>query len=128
MKFVEIALFLLCIQLSIGIVNALGIFEVSKQYQSDWVDSLNTEAQNNKDKQYSESPISTSYQFDLGATIKGLVSFSIAVGLAVVSVPYTLGLFGVVAPFNYFFSIPVYFIYFMALMQIIGNRGLKSMY
>lgn len=127
MKFWNIALFMFLLQISIGVINAIGLTNIQYQQQEDWIDTVNND--NLSDESYVQSQLEdTSFGFgDFISLIKGIWYFISTVGLAIVSVPYTLGIFGMHAPFTYYFSAPIYFIYVIALAQFIRGVGTKSM-
>lgn len=135
MRYVSIALFLFSIQCSLAILNALmgpgglaGVLATSQQPANDWVDSVNDKQLANES--YVQSSISasaTSTSFGFGDFIKGFYYFVKAVGLGVVAVPYTLSMLGLIAPFTYYFSAVVYFMYFLGIAQFIANRSMRGM-
>lgn len=126
MRYLAIAFFIFCIHGSIAITNATGIFDVAHPYASDWYSSL--DATELSDAQYAESTVnSANTNFGFGDFVKGLYYFVLAVGLGIIWIPFTFEMFGLVAPFTYFFSVPIYFLYFVALAEWISNRSTGGM-
>jgi len=126
MRYLQITIFLFLLQCSFSIVNATGLFYEQVQPQSEWLSDLDQDQL--ADAGYAQSQVtSESSDFGFGDFIKGFYYFVLAVGKGVLSVPYTMGQLGLRAPFVYYFSIPVYFLYFLAIAQYIANRGARSM-
>lgn len=126
MKYLSIVLFIFFIHVSMAIVNTTGILSVEYQEQEDWFDDVKDDRL--KDESYVQSQVSTSAEsFGFGDFIKGILYFVRAVGWGIISVPYTLGIFGLEYPYNYYFGLPVYFLYFLAIAQFIANRSTKTM-
>jgi len=124
MKYLSIVLFLFMIQVSISVINGIGILHSELQPQAEWFDAIDNEQLANES--YIQGEVSAD-SFGFGDFIKGFWYFIKAVGLGIISIPYTLGIFGLRSPFIYYFSIPVYFLYFLAVAQFLANRGTKSM-
>lgn len=125
MKYLKITMFFFLLQVSISVINALAIVDIEYQAQDDWFSSIDDEQL--ADESYVQGNLDTTSDFGFGDFIKGMWYFVKALGLGIISVPYTLGLFGLRAPFVYYFSVPVYFLYFLAIAQFIANRATKSM-
>lgn len=126
MKYLQIAIFFFVLQCSFSIVNATGLMYNQVHPQSEWLADLD---QNQiEDLSYADSQVASSNtDFGFGDFIKGFYYFALAVGKGVLSVPYTMGQLGLRSPFVYYFSIPVYFLYFIGIAQFIANRTLRSM-
>lgn len=125
MKYFAIALLFFLIQCSASIVNATFIFTTVVQPQSDWIASVDKQQLANAS--YVQGDLSQTTNFGFGDFVKGIFYFVEAAGLGIISVPYTLSNFGMQSPFTYFFSVPVYFMYFLAIAQFVANRSMRSM-
>ena len=128
MRYLSFVLFLFFIQLSLAVVNATDILQTEYQEQSDWFQDVNQKEL--ADESYVQSQISPNVEsFGFGDFIKGILYFVKAVGWGIISVPYTLNQFGITYsnPLNYLFSLPIYFLYFLAIAQFISNRATKTM-
>lgn len=125
MKFYSLALFLFLIHVSMAITNATDIFPMSRQPMTEWFDKVNDDQL--ADEEYMQSSVSSTSVFGAIADfVKGLFYFILALGLGIIAVPYTLSTFGLVAPFTYYFSLPFYLIYIIAVAQLIANRATKN--
>lgn len=124
-KYYSLALFIFVLHVSMAVINATGVFPMAKQPMSEWFDKVNDDQLANEE--YVQSSVSsTSVWGTIADFVKGLFYFIVALGLGIIAVPYTLGIFGMVAPFTYYFSLPFYLIYLVALAQIIANRAGKN--
>lgn len=124
MRFVEMAALLFVLQLSFAMVNTTGLYEVSKQPQDEWIADVDNEEL--ADASYVQSQVSSENNFGFGDFIKGLWYFVKALGWGVISIPYTLGVLGLKAPFSYYISACVYFIYFIAIAQFIRGMDVEK--
>lgn len=125
MKFYSLALFLFLLHVSMAIVNATAIFPMSKQPMTEWFDKVNDDQLS--DEEYMQSSVSsTSVWGGIADFVKGLFYFILALGIGIIAVPYTLSIFGMIAPFTYYFSLPFYLIYIIAVAQLIANRATKN--
>lgn len=130
MRFVSIALFLFFIQLSVGLFNAFNILDHSPEYQTDWVNSNETDLEQLKEEGYVRKLVNSVIDYlDFGDFIKAINDFVSLFFRAVFSVKFTLRQFGIDENSPIMFYIPkaVYMIYLVALIQLIGNRTLKGM-
>ena len=125
MKYFSLTLFFFLIHISLATVNALGLIATPLQPQNDWFTTIDQDGLLNES--YIQGEVNAGSEFDFGDFIKGFFYFITTLGLGIISVPYTLGLFGLKAPFIYYFSLPVYLLYLVGIAQFISNRGLKGM-
>lgn len=132
MKFITIAVFILLVNVSLAMVNAMGIVDSNyeKAPSQEWFDELNKEELRNE--QYVQSQVSgDTGGFDFGdvwRTIKSLFYFVKVVVIGVVAVPYTLTQLGLSLTMASLISIPVYAAYLLGLAEWIGGRQTKGMY
>lgn len=123
MRYVSIALFVFFLHISMALLNASQLTIVTKQTSSDWFDQ--TEAM--LDNTYDYTEVSSTYDFGFGDFIKGMWYFVQTFGFGIIWVPRTLQMFGIISPFSYYFSLPVYIIYVLGIAQFISNRNTKGM-
>lgn len=124
MRFVEIAILLFLLQVSFAIVNATGIYDTQLQPQNDWINDVDDQELANSS--YVQSQVSSSTTDTFGDFVRGLYYFVKALGWAIISVPYTLGQLGMIAPYTYYLSAPVYFLYFLAIAQFIRGQDVEK--
>jgi len=124
MKYVSIALFLFFLQVSMAVINATGILPTNLQPATEWFEAVDDNQW--ADQDYVQGEIGES-EIGLGDFVKGTIKFVEAFGLGIVWFPYTLERFGITSPFIYYFGLPVYILYFLAIAQFISNRGTKGM-
>jgi hypothetical protein len=113
------------IHVSGAVVNTLNFLDTQTlSPATEWFTTID----NNQlaDESYVKSEVDTN-TFGFGDFIKGIFYFVVAVGGGIIYVPYTLSSFGLQAPFVYYFSVPVYMLYFLALAQFIANRSTTVM-
>ena len=125
MKYTTIATFFLMIQISLALLTGIGLFNIDKEYSSDWfakVDNAGLEAES-----YVSGEAKSPEVLGFGDFLKGLYTFVKNFGLAIVWVPKTFETFGMLSPLTYYFSLPIYFIYGIAIIQLISNRSFKGM-
>ena len=125
MKYLNFAIFLLCMQLSLAIVNSTGILSTEKPYQEAWFTEIKTEAVENQNYDAGSVPMQL-IQFGVDF-VKALFIFITILARGVISLPYLLTNFGLLYPYTYFFSIPVYLLYAIAIFQVLSNRHTESM-
>lgn len=126
MRFLGIVLFVFCLHVSIALVNSTGVFYSEVQAKSDWFIEIDDDSL--ADESYVQSQLGTTTDsYGVGDFVKGLWYFVKAFGWGIIAVPYSLGMFGLKAPFTYLVSLPVYLLYFLAIAQWISNRGTRNM-
>jgi len=125
MKYLSIVMFLFCLHVSLAVINATDIFSTTVTPQNSWFDDIDDNRL--ADEEYVQSQVDTDVSFGFGDFVKGIYYFVKALGWGILSVPYTLQIFGMQSPFIYYFSLPIYIIYFIAIAQFISNRATKSM-
>jgi len=156
MKFIQIVLMLLMINLSITIVNHLELVQlpetINKVYGTTAIqsqekvnfgtdqstisdedsDSLAYKIESfNQDDYYSSGGIVTTVQQELSAVgnfVKGLKMMEvIIVGTVLIYPTFKAFLPPEVYPYIFFYVIPIYFMYLLALIQFISNRNLGDL-
>lgn len=125
MRFVSLAMFLFCIHISMALVNASGIYEVSLNPDQQWIDQVDQDEL--KNQEYIQDQVNTDVSFDLGDLVKGLFFFVTTFGFSVIVLPATFIQFGVPTAIAILLSVPFYMMYFFGLAQWIANRNEKSM-
>lgn len=134
MRFITIALLLLLIQVSAGILNAVGFTSYAIQPDQESFDSIED---NIVGREYVENLATedTSVSFGFGDFFKGIFIFIDTVFWAVVNVKGTLEHFlcvnsacsAGVSSIARYISYVVYFIWGVAIAQFISNRATKGM-
>lgn len=124
MKILVLAMIVFFLQLSISMVDTLGIYNFNVATQDDWID----EAQSIEKQKYLRSDITgdVSTSFGFGDFIVGLKVF-IDFVWRVINVKETMELFGLDPTIAGFVSAPIFILYGLGLAQFIANRGTKSM-
>lgn len=120
MRFFHIAVILLLIQVSIPLVNEMGLFDNPMAYSSEWVSTVNS----SKNDAYSQNPTANFQEFlsQKEDDVKGLFYFLRVVVSSIVWIPFTLSIFGMSSPATYYLSIPFYFIYVCAIAEFITKN------
>jgi hypothetical protein len=125
MKFLNIAIALFCINIAFAMVNFTGLFGYSHSFYSEWFSSVD---QNKlQDEKYTQSLTEDTSVLDtLWSIAKGLWFFVKVLGITIFAFYWTLQSFGMPVELCYLFSLPVYLIYFIALIQIIRGNGFEN--
>lgn len=124
MKYYEIIIFVLCLHVSVALVNATGIFHTTQEHDKEWFNQLYLSAEDEYEPGNVESD---GWIASLIESVKALAMFIINFAVGIIVVPTTLGAFGLGSPYVYYISVLIYAIYIIALIQIISNRGFKGM-
>lgn len=125
MKFVALALILLCINIGMSIVNSTGIFGDYQKNPSEemYKPIASTDWQNDT---FLPTQVSGGISWDIGDWIKTLTAIGYVlkvVLLGVVAIPYMLGQFGVPISLAWLISLPCYAIYLIGLAEFLSNRS-----
>ena len=124
MKYYEICIFILCLHVSIAIVNATDILHSNTQHDKEWFNRLLISTGG----EYDQNQVQTeSNSWGIGDFVKGLAIFLWNFAVGIVIVPTTLGSFGLVEPYIYYISVLVYAVYISAIMQIVADRQFQGM-
>lgn len=119
MRLTAIVLLILCINLSNALFTTMDVFVTQPVgYDQQLIDNLNSSVTNTN---YLGSNVQSqeSAQIGVGDFIAGLWYFT-QVFFQGVILPFTmLANFGVIPPYNTFFSIPIYFIYLVTFINFI---------
>lgn len=124
MKYYEIVVFILCLHVSVAMVNATGIFHTGIQHNEAWFNRLYLSTQ---DEYAQEQVESDNQDWGVGDFLKGLGIFIWNFGVGIIIVPTTLGAFGLTSPYIYYLSVLIYFIYVAAIAQFVSDRQIKVM-
>jgi hypothetical protein len=129
MRFLFIVTFVLCLNVGMSIINTLNVMDVGDHYVpgKEWYGSMNKSYLDSESYVKSQAEESKSSSFGFGDFVKGLAYFVYSVGVGVIYVPSTLWQLGVDHPYDYYFSLPVYFVYVVGLAQFVANRNALSM-
>lgn len=127
MKYMTIIILILLMQTSASFMNAIeytASFNVAPYQEGLDLVSKDTIAQG----EYAGSPAAfDANDFGLWEVVKGLSTFVSQFAWGIIAVPYTLKNFGLDSTLAYILSGPVYLVYLIALVQIIANKGFKTM-
>lgn len=124
MKYLSLVLFIFCLHISMSAINAVGFLHSNQQPLTNWFEQVDDSSLANAS--YVQGTVNTD-SFGFGDFVKALFYFVLAFGFGIIAVPYTLAGFGLQAPFIYYFSLPIYILYLLAIAQFIGNRGTRGM-
>lgn len=126
MKIFVIALVLFLLNISVGIVDFLGIFPINLPIATQ--DPWKEEAKDVEDSEFVKSAVGEegATNFNFGDVGKSINEFRNIVG-RVVSIKQTFILFGIKEELAKLLALPVNFLYIIGLAQVIGNRGFKGM-
>jgi hypothetical protein len=134
MRFTSVILFLFCIHVSMAIINgAVGssgvypILQSQGQPKSDWFTTATTEVDTGSYFQNTVQSTGTTVELGFGDLARGIAKFFIVFGIGLVAVPTTMTGFGMESWLAVLFSLPIYAIYVMAIVQLIMNRQFKGM-
>lgn len=128
MKFQDLTIIFLCINVAIAVINAAGIFPgFSILPQQQWINTLIGHSSQNEQYFQSAATQQVSSSFGFGDFIRGLIIFveTFAVGLAAPG--YLMHAFGLNITLSLLLSLPIYPIYFTGIAQMISNRTTKYM-
>lgn len=104
-----------------------SLFFTNIDLGDEWFNDINiTELGNASFVQAQVSADTTSTVGLIAQVSQGVFRFIKALG-RIMWIPWMLTAFGVPAPFHYLFSLPVYFLYTLALAQFIRNASLRGM-
>lgn len=134
MRFTSVILFLFCIHVSMAIVNGVvgsdGIFPLlqsQNQPKSDWFTTTSNEVNEGSYFQNTVQSSGTVVELGFGDLARGIAKFFIVFGIGIVVVPTTMTGFGMDLWLATLFSLPIYAIYIMAIVQLVMNRQFKGM-
>lgn len=128
MKYIEIVMMVLLLNVSMAVINAAQLVETYQlQPTQSWFDLVGKDTI--KDDEYFQSSAvqSASSNFGFGDFVKGLAIFLATFAFGVVAVPFTLMQFGMTGSIAGLLSIPVYVSYALAIGQYVSNRSTKGM-
>lgn len=125
MKFISIVIFILCLHVSVALVNASGIFPNYMLPHEEWWGNI--DEQRLKEETYVQGNVEPDLDMGLWDFVKGVFYFVYSFGFGIIVFPYTLAMLGLQSPFIYYLSIPVYLLYLLGWFQILANRQTKSM-
>jgi len=143
MKYLEVVMAILMINLTAGIfaqTNLINMESVVTIQSDSPVDMYGNLLENNslsykiykfnEDRQYLSSAQNLDQQYlqSGGDFIKGLFWFLEAFVKGTILFPLTLKNFGVPSPIIYFFTIPLLFLYIMAIVQLVSGRSFGGNY
>lgn len=125
MKYITIVIFILCLQVASGLLNATGIMPKYMLPHEEWWDSI--DAETIEAQQYAKGEVENDIDFGLADFVKSLFIFFYTFGFGIIVVPYTFTVLGIPVEISVLISMPVYLMYFLAFIQLAGNRTTSSM-
>lgn len=125
MKYISIVILILCIHVSVALVNGLHVFPQYMLPHEKWWSNID---KTNLDQQtYIKGEVDTDYDFGVGDLVKALWLFVYTFGFGVIVVPYTFVCMGLPVSFSLILSMPVYAAYALGWFQILSNRTTVNM-
>lgn len=127
MKFYTIAMMVFLLSLSISIISQLDIMNVNMAYQADWISQVQSDSYKNQNYTSGLAPDQNSgsdifSDFRIAITIFGMSLFYTTVGM-----PFMLSGFGLSMGLALLISLPIWLIYFMAIIQLLLRTGFEGM-
>jgi hypothetical protein len=125
MKFYVIASMVFLLSLSVAIINQLDVMNQdqyygNQYYDAEWIDAIQSDAY--KDQSFESSPVQNDQQTDFNSLSEFRITMTIignSLANATYSLPKMLKGFGVPGLFAVLLSIPVWFIYFIFIAQLL---------
>ena len=132
MRFLGFTIFILIINLSMGLVSNLNYLEVNKVYSVEWFDKINNETMGleNEGQFSGESGSFVGGLTGLADFIQLIWGIGKLLGvmfLGVIWIPQNLASFGVPAMISVYISIIYYLIFLVGIIQFVSNRGTEGM-
>ena len=121
MKFYQIALYLFIFNLSLSIVNSLGVFDVWIQPDTNWQKDVNLTGHQINQSSYNINPTMI-----FGDFIMGLRVFVQSVGNATILLPFFLNQMGVPPSMRDAITAIVWFSYVVGIIQFVSGRSLRA--
>lgn len=125
MKFLDVVVFLLCLNVAISLINATGVFASTAQVQPQdtWMSKFSDS--DLEDSSYLQTELSSS-QGSLGDIAFSLFHFVSNFFLGVVALPYLFNQFGIPYFLGTLISIPLYAMYMIGIVQFIRGFSLET--
>lgn len=124
MKFLQITILILLLNVSIAVINISGMFPgFNILPQQDWLDSLTSQASQNQQYFQSTATQQVSSSFGFGDFVRGLILFVETFVIGIVAPGYIFHAFGMTALLALLISLPIYPIYILGIAQLISNRN-----
>lgn len=127
MKIYSIAMFLLCLNISIALINTSGIFLVGAQENQQLNDNSKGFVEGEGLLDNSVTSEQTAVNLGFGDFIKGFGYFITNFALSVVVLPYLLNQIGLSWAIAFMVSLPIYAVYAAGIIQFISNRSFSNM-
>ena len=128
MKFLEITIIILLLNVAIATINASGMFpDYNLLPQQDWLNNI--ALQSSQSQQYFQSTATqqVSSSFGFGDFVRGLIIFVETFAVGVIAPGYILHTLGMVSSLAFFVSLPIYPIYWLGITQMVSNRNTMFM-
>ena len=125
MKFMQLALILICINIGMSILNVTGIFgEFQKNPDTELYKNL--DSADWKNSTMTPNQVTSGVSWDIGdytRTFQALLMIGKVILMAVVGIPYMFMQFGVSPAISWLLSLPFYAIYLIGLAEFLSNRS-----
>jgi hypothetical protein len=125
MKFVALALILICINIGMSLVNLTGVFgEYQKNPQTQLYDTLDSDDWRNSTM--TPNQVTSGVSWDIGdyaRTFQALLIIGKVILMSVVAVPYMFMQFGLPFSVSFLLSLPFYAVYLIGLAEFLSNRS-----
>lgn len=145
MKYIEIMLLLICINISFTMIDVMGLIpmgpniddsfttagtvdinEFGSNYRINKSDNINYEFMRQmEDSTYSKTILQTNIFQDTDF-LTGTWILIEMIGKGLFFLGSTLNAFGIPAQMHFMFAIPIYFMYLLALFQVISGRNIEA--
>src|SRR4030043_665712 len=121
MKFYTLAMILFMFNISLAVINYVGILNTAVAYQSEWVNTVGGNEFLNQS--YASTTVDDSGSDDYGNFKKGLSIFVKTIFYATVGFPWMFHEFGLDSGLCFLLGIPIYAVYIFGLVQFFSKQG-----
>jgi hypothetical protein len=124
MRITPLVLFILCIALSSSIIGTLGMFNVIPS-DANTIKLMNTISESTNQTYFGSTIAAGTFLSQVGDFVTGLWIFIKIFFISILIPSAMLQNFGVPANIALWFSFPIYFVYIIAIIQMISGRYLE---
>jgi hypothetical protein len=126
MKFYTLAMILFCFNISLSLINYLGIMSYQEvAVQSDWLETVGNKGEF-LNQSHASTAVDDSGSDDYGNFKKGLSIFVKTIFYATVGFPWMFHQFGLDAGLCAILAIPIYIVYIFGLLQFFSKQGFEG--
>jgi len=124
MKFYTLAMILFMFNISLAVINYVGIMNTAVAYQSEWISTVGSNDFLNQS--YASTTVDDSGSDDYGNFKKGLSIFVKTIFYATVGFPWMFHEFGLDSGLCFLLGIPIYAVYIFGLVQFFSKQGFEG--